>query len=147
MQPSGRAFARNLIKLFASFILFAAIWTGSGTPAPAQISIGVGTPGGGTTIGTDRDRRSRDDVRHDERTRREHSSGPRLGIEVDVRQIRPAYCYTHSFGGVVTCRKRSLDGETCNGDCILYGGNTAVGPAPPSHAKAPGVSYHCNCGD
>jgi hypothetical protein len=144
MQLSGRALARNLAKLCAGLFLFAVMSVGSGTPASAQISIGVGTPGGGTTIGTDREHRSRDEGRHD---RREHGSGPRIGIEVDVRQIRPAYCYTHSFGGVVTCRKRSLNGETCEGDCILYGGNTAVGPAPPAHAKAPGVSYHCNCGD
>lgn len=144
MQQSDRALARSLAKLFASLFLFAAIWAGSGTPASAQISIGVGTPGGGTTIGTDREHRSRDEGR---RERREHGSGPQIGIQLDVRQIRPAYCYTHSFGGVVTCRKRSLDGETCQGDCILYGGNTAVGPAPPAHAKAAGVSYHCTCGD
>ena len=144
MQQSGIALARNLAKSLAGLSLFAMLWIGSGSPASAQLSIGVGTPGGGTTIGTDREHRSRDEGRHD---RREHGSGPRIGIEVDVRQIRPAYCYTHSFGGVVTCRKRSLDGETCQGDCILSGDGTTIGPAPPAHAKAPGVSYRCTCGD
>ena len=147
MQQSGRALARNLAKLLSSLFLVAAVWTGSGTPASAQISIGVGTPGGGMTIGNDREHRSRDEGRHEERGRHEYRSAPRIGIEVDVRQIRPAYCYTHSFGGVVTCRKRSLNGETCQGDCILSGNGTSIGPAPPARAKAPGVSYRCDCGD
>jgi hypothetical protein len=138
------------LRLFAPAASFAAVSLVLGLSAWAQFQIDIG-PGGGFGVGGDRSspriERERD---RDGRTIRERGGiRPGVGIQLGIEsgQIRPAYCYTYEFGKVITCKKRSLDGETCTGQCILSGDGTAIGPAPPSHRVAAGVSYRCTCGD
>jgi hypothetical protein len=70
-----------------------------------------------------------------------------IGIGEAIRSdVQPNYCYTREFGKVVTCNKRTVGGATCAGKCILSGDGTVIGPSPPSHVMADGVSYLCSCG-
>jgi hypothetical protein len=131
--------SRPARTIFLALVL-AVLWLAPDISAWAQVQFGVGVGGGGEErrpVQKDRDEPRRDHKR----------TTPGVGIQVDVGQIRPAYCYTHEYGGLVTCRKRSLNGETCAGDCILSGGGTNIGPAPPAHRMVAGVSYRCTCGN
>ena len=138
----------------AAVVAITALWLVADSPTRAQFQIGIGSGGG--TIGDDRGARKEDhaprkfEKNRDEPRRQELRKGePSMGIQLNigVGDVRPAYCYTHKFGGVITCKKRSLDGETCTGECILSGDGTVIGPAPPAHRMADGVSYRCQCGN
>ena len=74
------------------------------------------------------------------------SAGVSEKIAAEVfSDVRVAWCYADltSVKGLVRCRKRSLDGETCEGECKLYGDGVFI--EEKTHVVKPGVTYRCKC--
>jgi hypothetical protein len=61
--------------------------------------------------------------------------------------VQPEFCYTHKFGQVITCKKRSARGQTCNSQCDLIEDGVDRGKTPPPKAYTEGSKYECQCQD
>lgn len=59
--------------------------------------------------------------------------------------IRVAYCWAKidKRFNLVGCVKRSLNGETCQGECHLFADGEDIGTG--AHLWDPGVTYRCKC--
>jgi hypothetical protein len=59
--------------------------------------------------------------------------------------VRVAWCWAHidKQFKLIKCEKRSLDGETCAGECHLFADGEDVGTG--EHIWDPNVTYRCRC--